>query len=137
MAVYVLLQFDHDDAAKVAVKDILEHKGTTQVIRTDKEETIQTALCTVWGIFQKPTKFCTCEGGKKTASGFTKGKKYGWWICSKCMKPTALWASGRQWFSVLGTNLLPRSLRPYPDEMSPNNESPAVWNDLPTVENPE
>lgn len=114
MAVYVLLQFDDEQEAKDFCGVVLQKKE----------------LIKLWGVFKKPTQFCDCQGGRKTAMGFTRGLKYGWWVCAKCKKPTARWASGRQWFSVLGTNLLPRALRPYPDEMSQTLESPATWNGL-------
>lgn len=40
------------------------------------------------GIYKIPTMFCDGQhGGRKTEVGFTKGLKYGWWVCAKCMKP--------------------------------------------------
>lgn len=122
MAVYVLLTFDDESEAKDFCGIVLDRRPQMKL----------------WGIFKKPTQFCECVGGRKTASGFTRGLNYGWWVCARCKKPTKKWAEGRHWFSVLGTNLLPKSLRPYPDEMSPTLESPKVWSDLdPTsLENP-
>jgi hypothetical protein len=127
VARFVLLEFPDDTEAEDFVGVVLSGKpGSSWKVMK------------VWGIFQKPTKFCECIAGKKTASGFTRGVKYGWWVCARCKKPTAKWASGRQWFTVIGTNLLPRSLRPYPEEMPPSLESPAVLNELLTfVESPE
>lgn len=119
MAVYVLLQFDQDDEAKDFVGVVL-----------NAAEGSAWKAMSVWGVFKKPTKFCECTSGRKTFRGSTRGLNYGWWICAQCKKPTRGWSSGKQWFTVLGTNLLPRSLRPYPDEMNPNLESPKVWSDL-------
>jgi hypothetical protein len=49
------------------------------------------------GIYKKPTMFCDGEhGGRKTEVGFTKGQKYGWWVCAKCRKPKK-----RYWDNVL------------------------------------
>lgn len=48
----------------------------------------------VIGMFQVPTKFCDpTDGhrGKKTEAGWTRGRKYGWWVCGKCKKPSAQW----------------------------------------------
>jgi hypothetical protein len=118
MAVFVLLEVTDEKMAKGFVRAIVGAEAADPNMK-------------VWGVFKKPTQFCACDGsGKKTATAYTRGLKYGWWVHRVCMKPTAKWASGAQWFSVVGTNLLPRSLRPYPEEMSPSLESPAAWNDL-------
>ncbi len=135
MAVYVLLQFDDDQEAHDFVSGVLQYKATF-VPEVDPGTVSfeyyysREQKAKVWGVFKKPTQFCQSHGGKKTSQAFTRGLKYGWWVCAVCKKPTPKWASGAQWFSVLGTNLLPRKLRPYPEEMSPTLESPAVWNDL-------
>jgi hypothetical protein len=127
MARFVLLQFDDDQEAEDFAEMALKQHGVIY----DSREYIVCAGAKIWGIYQKPTKFCDCDGsGKKTMIGFTRGKKYGWWIHAKCMKPTAKWASGRQWFTVLGANLLPRSLRPYPEEMPLSLESSGTLNGL-------
>jgi hypothetical protein len=126
VARFVLLQFDDDQEAENFVSDAFFPQRMSPLLQNFG---YMTAKC--WGVYQKPTRFCDCDGsGKKTMIGFTRGKKYGWWIHAKCMKPTAKWASGRQWFTVLGANLLPRSLRPYPEEMPERLESPAVLNGL-------
>ena len=44
------------------------------------------------GIFKVPTLFC--EGGHtaKRVTGYTRGKRYGWYVCSVCKKPSkAAW----------------------------------------------
>lgn len=60
-------------------------------------------------VFKAPTKFCNPSDGhrgKKTEAGWTRGMKYGWWVCGKCKKPTTQWASNLN--AVLGAakNLL-------------------------------
>jgi hypothetical protein len=48
------------------------------------------------GSFAVPTKFCDpTDGhrGKKTEAGWTRGKKYGWWVCGACKKPTEAWGT--------------------------------------------
>ncbi len=54
-----------------------------------------------------PTLFCECgiRGGTKGRS-FFKGKKYLWWVCAKCGRPTELW--GTSYAAVVGSgrNLL-------------------------------
>lgn len=41
-------------------------------------------------IYRRPTTFCTCEiGSRKKGGGWTRGKKYGWWVCAVCKKPSS------------------------------------------------
>lgn len=90
MAKYVLLAFDDDAYADAFVEfGVGDHD----------------IAATVRGVWRKPTKFCECVGVR--AKSFTRGKKYGWWVCATCMKPTVAWAHGDAWYTALGTNLLP------------------------------
>jgi hypothetical protein len=57
------------------------------------------------GVFKAPTAYCDPSDGhrgKKTETGWTRGKKYGWWVCSKCKKPTQEW--GQNLNAVLGAS---------------------------------
>ena len=61
------------------------------------------------GVFRRPTQFCdpaNHRGSNKRVTGFTKGRKFGWWVCSICRKPASAW--GRSLNAVLGAanNLL-------------------------------
>jgi hypothetical protein len=69
----------------------------------------------------KPTMFCdNSDGhrGKKTASGWSKGKRWGLWICARCGKPSMRWGSAYQAVISSAKNLLdeeapdPKSLTP-------------------------
>jgi hypothetical protein len=65
--------------------------------------------------YKKPTKFCEPQDGHrgtKTTGGWTRGKKYGWWVCGVCGKPTKRWATGDIWHYSMGYNLLPPSISP-------------------------
>lgn len=127
MAVYVLLVVEDEEQAKDLVRDMNLFTRGSLLTPTYEHE----VEAKVWGVWKKPTLFCACDGsGKKTATAYTRGLKWGWWVHRTCMRPTARWASGAQWFTVLGTNLLPRAWRPYPEEMSTTLESPAAWEDL-------
>jgi hypothetical protein len=44
----------------------------------------------VEGMFALPTQFCDGphSGGGKLGNAWTRGKKYGWWVCRTCHKPT-------------------------------------------------
>lgn len=103
MTVRVVLEFEDESQAKVFVRaclgtDFWENVGEVNPI----------------AVFKMPTKFCDPSdghrSGRKTYQGWTRGKKYGWWVCARCGKPTKLWASGRQWVFSLGFNLLPKSI---------------------------
>ena len=120
MAVRVLLEFDDEEEGRRFVRDVIAY-GTK-----------------VYGIYKKPTQFCECIGGRKTSRAFTRGLNYGWWVCSVCMKPTKRWAQGEAWYTTLGSNLLPRSLRLIDDQCPERLESPKVWHFLvSSVENPD
>lgn len=107
MAKYVLLNFEDDDAADQFVKDCTDYPDAP--ILTPVQENEVKAF--VRGVWKKPTKFCDCRGGGMKNRGFTRGKKFGWWVCTKCKKPTVGWARGEHWFLALGKNLLPISQR--------------------------
>jgi hypothetical protein len=97
MAVHVLLEFDNDEDAKAYAIALQTYRSKYRLR----------------GIWKKATLFCdNSDGhrGKKTESGYTRGKKYGWWVCGTCGKPSKAWAGGHRWFGALGTNLLPLAL---------------------------
>jgi hypothetical protein len=54
----------------------------------------------VVGIFKAPTAFCDNTDGHRGKNGFTRGKKYGWWVCTTCKKPTKAWSENLN--AVLG-----------------------------------
>jgi hypothetical protein len=69
---------------------------------------LQSGIRTI-GLFRVPTKFCDPSDGhrgRKTEAGWTRGKKYGWWVCGSCKKPSKMW--GRNLNAVLSStrNLL-------------------------------
>lgn len=98
MTVRVVLEFSDESYAKDYVADWLGRSSKVQVI----------------AVFKKPTLYCDPADGhrnrKKTHQGWTRGKKYGWWVCSLCGKPTEKWATGDLWPFSLGFNLLPKSV---------------------------
>lgn len=69
----------------------------------DDDEPEVTVGQEVVGVFKKPSIFCDNSDGHrggKTDSGWSRGKKYGWWVCGRCKKPTQAWASNLN--AVLG-----------------------------------
>lgn len=130
MAVYVMLAFDDDNEAKEFVKVNIDPRG--QIAYGEDEQVVQGA--TVRGVWKKPTLFCDPSDGHADGHGrtqsrsFSRGKKYGWWVCVHCGKPRKQWAAGDAWYTALGTNLLPKELAP---EYRPRGwESPEEWTDL-------
>lgn len=56
-----------------------------------------------------PTLWCDmAHGGKKTDIAYTRGKKYHWWVCRTCGKPTKAWGSSYSAVVSAGVNLLDR-----------------------------
>jgi len=101
VAVYVLLSFDDDEHAKSFVKDIIDYHPIFNTTLSDNA----LPYASVRGVFKQATKFCECDNHKL---GFTRGAKYGWWVCARCGYPTRAWAYWTDaWYSALGINLLP------------------------------
>jgi len=109
MARYVVLSFDDDTTADEFVAAVQENGILGHV--SNESGFMKHFAPVVRAMFQRPTKFCDCasRGGNIKARGFTRGKKYGWWVCNACKKPTVGWAQGQEWFRFLGRNLLPVS----------------------------
>ena len=105
MAKYVLLAFDSDAEADEFVAAV----SRFDIKQQNTEGFIDTVKATVRGIWKKPTKFCECTSGNIKQRGWTRGKKFGWWVCDKCYKPSPAWARGDLWYNSLGVNLLPVS----------------------------
>ena len=47
----------------------------------------------VVGLFAKPTKYCQCDPRthvttKTHTAPIKRGRKYGWWVCLNCRRPT-------------------------------------------------
>lgn len=62
----------------------------------------------VIAIHKRPTQFCQGCSGRKTDIGFTRGTKFGWWVCAKCRKPK--W---KYWQTVLSRDSKPPFSGPY------------------------
>lgn len=103
MAKYILLSFDND-------KDAEEFVQAMQKQDTSGRPFIPEGVA-VRGVWKKPTQFCDCalRGRNTKGRAWTRGKKFGWWVCTVCHKPSQAWAKGDAWYTALGTNLLPKS----------------------------
>lgn len=105
MAVYVVLAFDNEEQAKTLVGDTLKgNEGRGMPFIPEGTN--------IYGIYKKPTQFCTCISGGKRDGGYRRGTNYGWWVHAACNKPTPGVGKQADWFASLGTNLLPDQLHP-------------------------
>ena len=132
MTVRVVLEFEDEVEAKKFVGYGLNH-GISMATGDWPEDDTPIDL-NVIAVFKRPTKFCDASdghrSGRKTYQGWTRGKKYGWWVHVRCGKPKAPWTEGAQWYAM-GTNLLPLALLErlgFPDEYRPQGwKSPQSW----------
>jgi len=51
----------------------------------------------VVGLFAKPSAYCQCDprthvSDRNNRSTLRRGKKYGWWVCTTCRRPTAIFS---------------------------------------------
>jgi len=77
MARLVVLQFDDNDEAEGFVTDGGNGYHEQKVV----------------GLFAMPTQFCPQSGSggcqkNKRVQGWQRGRKFGWWVCSICKKPS-------------------------------------------------
>jgi hypothetical protein len=90
---------------KLVVLQVEDDALVDRFIKENLEDPSLIPQATIVGVFKAPTKFCECGPGNHKA-GFTRGQKYGWWVCAKCKKPTSGW--GKNLNAVLSSarNLL-------------------------------
>jgi hypothetical protein len=120
MSVYVLIAVDDEDAAKRMARHLLDEK---EISFTEGEFLIHTPAV-LHGVWKRPTVFCEC---KNNNMGYTRGKKYAWFVCARCGKPHRLAAAGGGWWVALGTNLIPEELRPPGQYDHKSWKSPMSW----------
>lgn len=107
MAIYVMLQFENDAEAEEVVTDLIK-TGLVTSPGKYPDSSMGMGEVKLRGVWKKPTQFCTCT--RKKDSSWTRGTKYGWWVCTSCGKPSEEWSKGIMLYNPLGTNLLPREL---------------------------
>jgi len=125
MAARVVLFFDDDNEAKRFVRSVIEN-GHVDVDDGKWLEEIHSAPARVEAAYKAPTKFCDnadLHRKGKTGSAWTRGAKWGWWVCAVCGKPTERWATGDIWHYSMGYNLLPPSVSP----IERGHRSTAEW----------
>jgi hypothetical protein len=138
MARYVLLSFSSNADAEDFV---LEYQARLEGRSLDMSQP-EYEIDAVYG---KPTQFCTPgdgHRGRRRASGYTRGKRFGWWVCAMCGKPEAPLKDKPLAVMVQANNLLEEiinageSVELNPVEGRPNaevgaQEGPASSNEMP------
>lgn len=106
MAMLVLLSFEDDNMALTLVEDILNNPES-RILTPAQENDVAGK---VEALYKMPTMWCPSHSGlKKTEAGFTKGIKYGWWVCAHCGKPRKMaWDNMLKNETSLGYNILTR-----------------------------
>ena len=124
MARYVLLAFDDDqDAiAFVDMVSVLHAEDKEFLVTDDPIHEGRSFKGFIRGMWKKPTMFCDCTDKRKPPHGWTRGQKWGWWVCTKCSRPSVGWARGDVWYTALGKNILPIS-NDAPEYRGPGHKS--------------
>jgi hypothetical protein len=132
MARYVILSFEDNEQAEAFCTRAMSGPVAgveTYHVDPDRGGTNTVYDAEVVGLVAKPTKFCEGHtGGGKHGQSYTKGSKWGWWVCITCAKPSRLWAAGYKGVLSHGRNLL------FPDGDRP---SIPFWEIPPVVPVPE
>lgn len=110
MARYVVLSFQNDSDADEFV-NAFNSQGGVFFVGSDTHFKNVREGDHVRGMYQRPTKFCDCAGAGKLEkrTGYSQGKKFGWWVHTGCGKPARAWTNGDHFHAALGKNLLPVS----------------------------
>lgn len=98
---YVVLSIEDNDTAESFANDLLTASTRGMPFVPQEADVI--------GMFAVPTQYCDpTDGhrGKKTQAAWTRGKKYGWWVCGACKKPTKAWARNMNALMSSARNLL-------------------------------
>ena len=114
MAYYVVLSFFDEEEAEYFIH-------TTQKITYLPYGVV--------GVFKRPTIFCDMNKDEHPKSGklgyaYTKGKKWGWWVCAQCKKPQKLWGQRLQAVLADSRNLLQEILDGRQSELDRDVQGP-------------
>jgi len=108
MARIVVLRFDDDKTAEEFVKNGKDFLDATYDVFWGGVSLV--------GLFAMPTMFCPSSGSggcsqSKRVRAWQRGRKFGWWVCAVCKKPSGFVPPGKPneiWRRVVsqGVNLL-------------------------------
>lgn len=132
MARYVVLYFKDNAQAETLLEDWNDALETSsqdedgnvrvELLTPEQENNVE---CNIVGFVAAPTVFCDPTDGhrkKKTQSGWTRGKKYGWWVCGICKKPSLIWGHSYRAVISAARNLRDEVLAELKEEEPPKQE---------------
>lgn len=115
MARYVLLSFSSNADAEYFVR------ANAKVVETCPFE--------VTAVYGKPTQHCDPSdghrgkrSGNRRVVGYTRGKKFGWWVCTACGKPERPILSNPWATMTQARDLLPEILNPPEEVVNANTD---------------
>lgn len=115
MAITVVLTFEEDEDALEFVESALEG----HLFRENETAGFEVVQAKVAALYKLPTMFCECQSGRKTEVGFTRGVKWGWWVCGQCSKPKRNYWSHIFEHNGFGNNILSRYFDDTDEESKP------------------
>lgn len=111
MSRLVVMQFSDDDQAEAFVKNIQRFQKSIE--GQEERWGMPEEGGKVVGLFAMPTIFCDNSGAggcsdRRRVRGWVRGKKFGWWVCVVCHKPSNAGGLEKLFRAVVsqGVNLL-------------------------------
>jgi hypothetical protein len=98
MARLLVINIDDNETAKAVIDAVMDIQG-----RPADAYMIGPMLgasgATLEGVFARPTQFCECtdvRGKGRPDAGWSRTKRFGWWVHVKCKKPSKMASSSLQ-----------------------------------------
>ena len=101
MARYVVLYFKDNEHAERFVAEARDFNGQLTNICLDKVQLDGR----VDALIPAPTQFCEDNHSRKMPA-WTLGKKFGWWVCRDCRRPSKGWGTSFRAVINSGRNLI-------------------------------
>ena len=117
MAMTVALTFEDDEIALEFIE--YAQKGLIVGCNSQWPEVEQSFSPEIKALYKHPTMFCECQSGRKTEVGFTRGVKWGWWVCGQCSKPKRLYWENIFEHNGFGNNIFSRYFDDTDEESKP------------------
>lgn len=110
------MAFDSDEHAKGWIETQQIYINRRRNLTEEQRSQIAgvTADYDVVAMYKKPTLYCNVLDGKHNTNrrviGFTKGTKWGWWVCAQCSKPRQMYMQAIVDSNPFGFNILPKEI---------------------------
>lgn len=122
----ILVEIESEEDAKALAADLVKEG---YIGKGDGGLSVNWLPAKIRGAWRIPTKFCNPSDGHRRSGkiqGWSRGKKYGWWVCTDCGYPTEKWGTGGNWDYALGSNLIPQEITGE-ERIKGWRESPMQW----------